>query len=210
MTFASFDTVFYTLSFVVPGFIGYSVVAALTPRRPGTTDMSLLRFFTFSCLNYAIWAGPLYWAARSEFHVPHPILAALMWAVVILVSPIVLGSVVGLLSQRETVRKLLRRLRVYTLHSTPTAWDYVFSNARPGWILVTLSDGSTVCGYFGLGSFASSESNERDLFLEKAYRIPEGEGSVWAEVPRSDGVWVPGREIRHIEFRTLEEGTTNG
>jgi hypothetical protein len=71
MTITSVDAVFYTLMFVVPGFVGYSVFSILVPGR--ATDASLLRFFTFSCYNYALWAGPIYWAISRGLPAKWPI-----------------------------------------------------------------------------------------------------------------------------------------
>ena len=94
---------------------------------------------------------------------------------IILVSPFLLGVALGVLSQRETVRRFLQRLGFSTVHPIPNAWDYFFGRTAPVWVLVTLHDGSIVSGRF-------------------AYNGP------WTEVPWNAGIWIAGREIKHIEF----------
>lgn len=74
--------------------------------------------------------------------------------------------------------------------------------------MVTLTDGSTVCGWFGDNSFASSVPEERDLFIEKVYRL--NEGLHWERVENSDGILFRAGEIRHIEFWQDTEGESHG
>src|SRR5437660_12752474 len=138
MTFTSFDAVFFTVAFLVPGFIWESVL-----------------------------------------------------------------HLTGLLSQRAVVRRLLARYGVYTVHPVPTAWDYVFSHSTGSWVLVTLTDGSTVAGVFSARSFASSDAAERDLFLERLCKV-EDDGH-WQPVPMNRGVWIQGEDIRAIEFLEFQE-----
>ena len=132
-----------------------------------------------------------------------PWMAALAWFFMLLVSPVTLGVATGLLSQRAVVRRLLARYGVYTVHPVPTAWDYVFSHSTGSWVLVTLTDGSTVAGVFSARSFASSDAAERDLFLERLYKV-EDDGP-WQPVPMNRGVWIQGEAIRAIEFLEFQE-----
>lgn len=117
---------------------------------------------------------------------------------IILVSPFLLGVALGVLSQRETVRRFLQRLGFSTVHPIPNAWDYFFGRTAPVWVLVTLHDGSIVSGRFAYKSFASSDRSERDLYLESLYVVAED--GPWTEVPWNAGIWIAGREIKHIEF----------
>ena len=132
-------------------------------------------------------------------------MAALAWFCILFVSPAVLGAATGLLSQRAIVRRVLAGFGVHTVHPVPTAWDYVFSHLPPTgfWVLVTLVDGSTVAGVLSDRSFASSDPLERDLFLEKVYRV-EDDGA-WQPVPMNRGVWIHGKALRAIEFLAFQE-----
>jgi hypothetical protein len=115
-----------------------------------------------------------------------------------LVSPALLGVISGKLSSRDWLRRFLMRVGLEPIHSIPTAWDYYFSRTPPVWLLVTLKDGSRVGGFFGEKSFASSDPGERDLFIEDVFRVVEdGE---WQPVPRNNGIFIKGEEIKHIEI----------
>jgi hypothetical protein len=208
MTMNSFDAIFYTLSFVVPGFICYSTMAIFVPRKAEDTELSLLRFLTLSCLNYALWAWLIYLLAKSEFFTGSPLLSATAWGLIIFVSPVLLGVIFGKLSSRDWLRRFLMRMGLEPLHPIPTAWDYYFSRTPPVWLLVTLKDGSKVGGFFGKKSFASSAAGERDLFIEEIFKVIEdGE---WQPIPRNNGIYIKGEEIKHIEIWRTEEEARNG
>lgn len=167
-------------------------------RKAIAHEISLLRFLTLSCVNYGLWSWLVYLVVKSSIFMDHPFRSAAAWFFIIFVSPVVFGALLGALSQRNTVRRLLDRLGIYTVHPIPAAWDYFFSTTGPVWVLVTLKDGSAVAGRFGGRSFASSDSAERDLFVESIYRVEEH--GTWTEVPLNAGIWIRGDEIRHIEF----------
>jgi len=203
MTFTSFDAVFFTVAFLVPGFIWESVLSLFLRRRDDRADRAWVRFLTLSAFNYALWSWLIYLLFVRAGVLAEPWMAALAWFFMLLVSPVTLGVATGLLSQRAVVRRLLARYGVYTVHPVPTAWDYVFSHSTGSWVLVTLTDGSTVAGVFSARSFASSDAAERDLFLERLYKV-EDDGP-WQPVPMNRGVWIQGEAIRAIEFLEFQE-----
>ena len=97
-----------------------------------------------------------------------------MWFLIILVGPAMLGAGLGIAIQNDLFRPFFARLRLQPVHVVPTAWDYQFGRMREAhWVLVRLKDGGSVAGFFGTRSFASSDPEERDIFIEQVYRIDE-------------------------------------
>jgi hypothetical protein len=203
MTFTSFDAVFFTVAFFVPGFIWESVLRVFLRRREDRADLVWVRFLTLSAVNYALWSWLLYLLFVRAGVLAQPRVAAFAWFFILFVSPVVFGVATGLLNQQAIVRRLLARYGIYTVHPVPTAWDYVFSHSTGSWVLVTLVDGSTVAGIFSARSFASSDAAERDLFLEHLYKVDDD--GPWQPVPMSRGVWIRGDAIRAIEFLEFQE-----
>lgn len=204
MTITGFDMLFYTVGFVVPGFVWCSMVSMLIPQKGEQTQTSFLRFLTFSCVNYALWSWLIYLLIKSEFFADHAVCSAAAWGVITLISPVVLGLLTGHFSQSEMVLRFLRRLGLNPMHPIPTSWEYKFGNTTsPVWVLVTLNDGRRVAGIFGSRSFASSEAPERDIYIQQLFSIPD-EGP-WQAVPRSDGILIKHDQIQTIEFRYCEE-----
>lgn len=70
-------------------------------------------------------------------------------------------------------------------------------------MLVTLKDGSEIYGFFGAQSFAASDADRRDLYLEAQFRpLDSGE---WAPLEDTAGVLIMGEDIAAIEFRKVTE-----
>lgn len=204
MTINGFQTLFYTLAFIVPGFILHTTLSMLVPQRGKYVELSFIRFLTFSCINYALWSWLIYLLIRLDFFIANPIYTAFIWLLIILVSPVALGVIIAHFHHKETFRTMLQRYGFYPIHPTPTAWDYKFHKTdKPVWVLVTMKDGSRVAGLFGSRSFASSEPGEQDLYIQEVFRINGDEP--WQRVPENDGILILGDQIKHIEFWKEEE-----
>jgi hypothetical protein len=189
---------FFVLAILVPGFVLHSVRRAFIVggNEPGK-EFALLKLATLSAVNYAVCSPAIYYLTQTTVR---PLVGAVMWAGVIFVSPVLLG----LLNVVSVQRRWVRRLAAWCgcpplIHAVPTAWDWRFSQASEGFVLVTLTDGSTVGGLYGSNSMASSESGDRDLYLEKLYRIP-AEGD-WQPAENDEGIYIPSSQIKFLEFR---------
>jgi hypothetical protein len=166
------------LAFVVPGFVISVVRSQFAIGRPQKGTEQLLGYLTLSALNYAVFSWLVYILAATGFPQTHPGWAALLWFLIILVGPAALGAGLGVAIQRDLFRPLFARLRLQPVHVVPTAWDYQFGRLRKAhWVLVKLKDGSMVGGFFGTHSFASSDPEERDIYIEQVYRIDQD--STW-------------------------------
>lgn len=200
---SNFDMLFYSLAFVVPGFITYTIVSMFVPQKNEQAPNSILRFLYFSCMNYALWSWLIYIIVKTDFYNQHKFWTAAIWILIVLISPIITGLMLGILSKNEVIRKLLHKLGFNTTHPIPTGWDYKFSSLKNGvWVIVTLKDDSIVTGYFGSNSFASSDCTERDLYIESIYKI--GSDDSWYEVDRTDGMLIKGDQIKNVEFKKEE------
>ena len=64
--------------------------------------------------------------------------------------------------------------------------------------MVTLKNGDRVAGLFGSNSFASSDTGERDLYIEEEYTV--GEDGKWDARPEKVGILICQQEVKYIEF----------
>ena len=195
MTFTTFDAVFYALAVLVPGFICDSVLGVLVPRSRRSDDNPLLRYFTYSAFNYALWSWLMYLIAKEQYFADRPVVAASIWLTIILLSPIALALVIARLRESVLIVRVLSRLGLSVILPGPTAWDTFFHRTTPLWALVTLKDGRVVAGLFGSRSLAADDGTG-DIYIEQVCRV----GDPWVEVPGSGGVWIRGDEIKLIEF----------
>ena len=200
MTIANFEMLFVVLAFVIPGFIWYFVQSKFMPRGEFPKHTFILQCIVLTFINYALWSWLVYHMLANPWFEHNIGCAAFFWFVILFLSPMMCGLIFGILSQKDFVRRIFGWLGVETIHPTPTAWDYRFFNINPDFLFikVELIDGGSIQGLFGGNSFASSTSSDRDLYIERACMI-DSEGQ-WQLVDESDGVWINGSQIRHIEF----------
>jgi len=147
------------------------------------------------------WTVPL--ATRVLRHGPAryvPEIAA--WTLVVLiVVPTLVGAGLALLAEVRSPRWLhlaLSRIGLSATTRTAEAWNWWFGRHRAAWVRVRLRDGRTVFGLYERGSFASSDANLRDLYLQEHWESEQG----WFKqpYPRTRGIWLNGNEIISIEF----------
>lgn len=179
------------LFFVVPGLVAVFARSFFTSGRlDGGTD-SLISYFAISVT---------YWTCLMAAGVTPADVSAKggIWFLVFgLLLPAVAGALLGFNARFDIIRGWLRKKAVNTVHPIANAWDWKFGKTEQGYVLVALTDGTYVRGYFGEHSFASSNPNERDLFLDSVYESPDG--GTWIEVPGKE-VLIMGSQIRYIEF----------
>lgn len=203
MTLSSFDAVFYTVGFLVPGFVWSAAMSTMLPPRQTASQTRFLEFLTLSCINHGLWSWALFLIFQTGFIERHIVWSSWFLFGIIFVSPVGLGVASGVLRQREFIARFLRGLGVRTVHPVPRAWDWHFSRERPSWVLVRLKDGTPIFGVFHERSFAASDPQNRDIYLEAQFRLLEG--GEWAPVEDTDGVLIMANEIAYIEFRRFEE-----
>ncbi|SDZ68592.1 hypothetical protein SAMN05421736_1371 [Evansella caseinilytica] len=182
-----------------------SAYSSIVPSRNSDSQSTLLRFLVFSLLNYVLWWWLLYELIMQKYWEDHAISWILLLFTILVISPYVLGLIAGMSTKKEWTRKLLKKVGLNPIHGVPTAWDYVMD--RPAWVIITLKDDSTVYGFYGKNSFASSIPNERDIYVEVTYDF---EDNKWIPDERSVGIWIPQSEIKHIELFNLTNGGEEG
>ena len=77
MIFTSFDAVFFTVAFLIPGFIWEMVLHLFLRRREDRADRAWVRFLTLSALNYAFWSWLIYLLSVRAGLLAQPWMAAL-------------------------------------------------------------------------------------------------------------------------------------
>lgn len=223
LDFKGIDNFYLVLVFIVPGVIALSVRSKLiTGRTPSSTE-NILTFLVLSLVYYSFTI----FFIQAALNVQQPWFArAAIWICLVLIGPAIFGFVLGVAAQKEwfscSVEYIIRvaakhewtrwianKLDLSIVHVIPASWDWRFSKMSRGgaFIMVTFVSGEEVRGFFGSESFASSDTGERDLYIEEEYTIsPEGK---WEPRAEKVGILIPVKEIKHIEFWQPNKGETN-
>ena len=191
----SLDTVFYTAIFLLPGFLIINIIDSTNPPKRQFELTYILKCLLYSLINCAC-CSPLYSIIaniKCEF------LYWLLFVTATILVAVVIGVIVSFIKQKNIIIRFLAKFNISSFPSTPTAWDYVFSKQESYFVIVTLNNGERVRGWYSNNSFASSDQDNKDLFIEKAF-FYEKNGK-WIEDKESSGLYIPGNQIKLIELK---------
>jgi len=155
---------------------------------------------TFLVLSLIYYSFTIFFIEQA-LSVKEPwLVRAVVWILLILIGPALFGLILGIAAQKGWGGWFANKFDLSIVHVIPTAWDWRFSKVPRGgmFTLVTLTNGDRVAGLFGPNSFASSDTGERDLYIEEEYLV--GDEGEWQARPEKVGILIPAREIRYVEF----------
>lgn len=182
--------------FIVPGFIIIFIRSRFITGRNSSAERGWLAFFATSLIYHAcVYSLVIFFGGTPEKNE----LSAFIWIVWVLVAPVIVGVLLGFDTQKGWLHGFLRRMKINTVHSMPTAWDWVFSDIEEKWVIITLKSGTEFAGKCGVGSFISSDNLERDIYIEKVYRINDSKKDATWE-PTNHSLLVTANEVSTIEF----------
>ncbi len=196
----SVNNLYLILVFIVPGFIILFVRSQfITGRISSNSKEAILSYLTIT----VIYGSLVFLLVDLTSLTLMPASGLIWFCLFIFLVPIALGLLLGINSQKDFVRNLLRRCRLKLVHPIPTAWDWKFSRMSPQWVLVTLKDDTRFAGFCSSESFISSDPNERDIYIEKVYDL--GDDGTWSPPDDERGLLIAAGEIRTIEFWPYKE-----
>jgi hypothetical protein len=195
----SLQSIYLALAFVVPGMIIVFVRQQFLTGRVRPLSESILSYVALTALYYGLAAPFVEYVLSVQEPGREKIFA---WLGLIILGPAIVGFVLGVFAQKNVFRRILQFCRVNPVHATPSAWDYAFARLKKDhFVMVTLGDGSTVCGIYGARSFASSDPAERDLLLQEIYDV---DGNSWSKRTEIQAILIPSKEIKHVQIWTPE------
>jgi len=194
VTIETFDVVLYTAIFLLPGYIIKSTFDIFIPPPKHNDTKYFFTCLLYSIINFAVWS----WA---YILVINNIDGVMYWVVLLLITVAgasILSFAISIIRQKNYMKIILEKLNIKIINPTPTAWDYFFSCQKSFWVIVRLKSGTELYGLFSTQSFASSDFEERDIYIEKVYTIDDNMN--WIEDNRSQGILIDKNEIETIEF----------
>lgn len=196
--FESFDTIYYTAVYLLPGFFIKEIIDICNPTEKKDVGEKVFSWLALSLLSICCcgWVIPIVNIYRKKLGLWYWLLLSLL----MLLIAFFLGVCLAKCKQKQLLRRVLEFLRIQSVHPTPCAWDYVFMKADTCFITVTLVDGNQISGLYSQKSFASSSKEHRDIFIEKIYIVSET-GS-WEAYEESTGILIMGEQIQCIEFQS--------
>lgn len=201
MNIDSFENVLITCIFIIPGFLVDGIVCLFSPPVKRKEAIHFLYFLLYSVLNCAIWSWSytLIWPIR-ECEVT--VFLILLCAISILGATI-LGIVIGLFRKFSLFRKFLNIFGCNINHPIPTAWDYIFSQQIPCYVIIELKDSTVIYGLYDRGSFSSSDDSERDFYVQTVFDV--NKNGEWTISVNNFGMYISKDQIKTIKFLQGED-----
>lgn len=186
MKLQSFEDVYIIVASAAPGFIIIYIRSLFVTGRIPNVKEGIFYYFLTSSIYYS-FIYPIYLIINMD----HPVLLAMIF----FLFPCVVGVILGILHQKQIIRRIFHRVGLNPIHSSPSSWDYIFGRISGyHWIILTTTDNLKIYGLFGADSFASSEQVNRDLYIEQ---LTDENFQLF---PRKHGLWIKESAIRCIEF----------
>jgi Family of unknown function (DUF6338) len=176
---------FYFL-FFIPGFIALQVAALVTPTSDSDFTKRVPLAIGYSALNYAVLQIILIPVAVSRL--PHLADAAkfLFTFIVPVFYPF--------------IAKRVRDAQLFGFtNSYPRAWDFYFSRRLKRWVRVYMKDGSTVLGWYGASSTATTYPVDEQIYIEELFDA-NPQTNAWEPRASSDGAIICMSDVLYIEF----------
>ena len=183
------------VSLLAPGAIILWVRSKIDVSQTTDLQEKVLQYALVSAVYYA-FASPLF-SVSSGVSLPG-------WAwrsIQYFAFPFAIGLASAYWMQSGLTYWLSGKARLSLTHHISSAWDYGFGRKMnvSRYVLVTLKDGSTVCGEMDHNSMASSNSQERDLFIGKMFEIDSSTNS-WTMITPPRSILITGNDIRTVEI----------
>ena len=183
--------------FALPGFISLRIWSLIFPTSERPFKDQLLEAISFGVLN-AIVGAPLF----SLFAPEKPWTLYLLVVFTLVILPFFWPFLV------KWIIKILRPANLFLVLS-PSAWDDVFLRREFYFVIVHLSDGGRVGGYYGRNSFAGLHPISGHLYLEQLWYLNE-EGKFVKPVPDSKGLVLRPDDYKYIELFSVPRENQNG
>ncbi len=195
------DKILIFIAFVIPGFVSLKVFSLIYPGTSKDSDKLLIDAIAYSSVNYALLLLPIYYVEKYGVQISHPFLYVFFYVFVLLIAPVIWAFSSQFIRTREWAQNFFP-------HPTSKPWDYVFSQRKECWIIVTLNNGEKIGGLYRSGSFASSAPAVEQIFLEKHW-VLTADGNFERERKRTAGILILSSEISTVELIKLTEEVVN-
>jgi hypothetical protein len=134
------------------------------PRHESTLKETVfLKLLTATAVTYALCSPLIYsFLYRTDLFAMQ--WRMLVWLGIIFLAPVIFALIRARLIQTASLDGIYKFIGLRPIHPVPTGWDWIFSRTGACFVLVTVTDGTVIAGYFGGDSMASSDPDRRDIY----------------------------------------------
>ena len=176
---------------IFPGLVSLHVYRLIMPARSLKWESAILEGLFYSLVNFALCTPIWLLIFRGGFPPGN-----LLWFWLGVVSIFLVGPTIWPVLYLKALRSAFLRRHLQSPYST--AWDFFFGQRRSCFLLVHLTDGSMIGGFFGTESFASAFPKDGDIYINAVYQL-DADGHFGQPVPNTRGVLLRKEDYAYIE-----------
>lgn len=177
---------------VFPGLVSTTIYRLIMPARALDWGNAVIQGVFYSAVNLALSIPVLFWLVFGYDPTQHPVRYSLAAILLLLLLPVAWPVVLVAVFKSRWVAE---RIQI----PYPTAWDYFFDQRRAAFVLVHLTNGALLGGYWGRNSYAGSFPNDGDIYIEGVYAI-DSAGAFGPPIPNTRGVLLRKEQYSYLEL----------
>ena len=178
--------------FFVPGFIYLKAYRLFIAETKTDFSKDLYEAIGFSFLNAMFFAYPIYLVHKMNLIDTFPFLYFLVLLFIVVIAPLLVAYLFSIISKKKWFGRFM-------INPTKSAWDSFFSNRESYWVLVTLKNGRTIAGKYGINSYSSTYPNPNEIYIEEVWLLNNDDGFGCIK-SQTAGMLISESEISTIEF----------
>lgn len=189
------ETLGLFLAFVWPGLLAVNVYRLIIPGPRIDWKDSVTQGFFYTVINYIVTFPVALYVVRTQNLTANPVTYWLSLGIVLLAAPVMLPFAWTWLLRRKWVTRIVQS-------PYPTPWDWYFGRRHPAFVLIHLTSGALVGGFWGDGSYASSYPEQGDLYLSSVYKVDDL-GRFGQPIDETDGLLITRDQYSYLELFTV-------
>lgn len=180
-------------AFLLPGFFAltlYRLLDKFDLREPEPLKGWVIEAAAFGALNFIVsWPILAFILIREDPVSPWFFSGSLL--IIVFVFPAIASFIVLFVVQFSEQKGWIAR-------SAPPAWDAYFRRGRYAWLIVHLTDGRRIGGWFGKKSYASLSPNPGHLYMEEVWKLDDS-GRFLEKIEATEGVIITPDKYDFVE-----------
>ncbi len=213
----SFDAVFYTVIFLLPGYLTSKMLYVFSDDHHAPASENLLKYLCYSCLNNLAAYFIIYKRFVDKMYEKDEIGFILLVLLCFIVLPIGIGylliwcrRIFDGFRKNNKFNRFLYRLALWGKSRDDSALDYLFGRTESGRIAkIILQDGREITFEISTTALISESSKSGDdLYIDHIINIEypsnnENKDKIFT-TENIDGIWIPKRELKNIFIERKE------
>lgn len=191
------------LYFAIPGVITELYLRQYRPPKKRSEQLELYIFILYSVVEWSVFYIMIGIFKKISMYIPHDVMESapeflMQYGKYALMFLIILCNAYIIRKRSKIESKKLLPL--------DTAWDSYFLNNPHIFMEIHLNDGKVLYGEYAENSYASSDSENMDIYLERIFEVDENNNLIFDENGKpiesngSKGILIMKEQIQYIKL----------